>query len=81
MLNDKKVYVLTARGGVYQDTPADTQTPFLKSIFGLMGMTNVTFVYAEGLNMGDEPKEKALTSARAHIDQLTPVRESVIAAE
>ena len=33
--------------------------------FGFVGITDVSFVYAEGLNMGDESKEKAMSEARA----------------
>lgn len=54
MLEDRKVYVIATRGGQYQDTPLDTQTDYIRHIFGLMGISDLEFIYAEGLNM-DEP--------------------------
>ena len=48
----KKVYVVLTRGGIYRDTPSDTQVPYLRSFLGLLGMTDIVFIYAEGLNMG-----------------------------
>ena len=81
LLKGKKVYVLAARGGIYQGTPADSQTPYLQSIFGLMGLDDVTFVYAEGLNMGDEAKAAAVEAARKQIEELVPLTgETTVAA-
>lgn len=68
LLQGKKVYVALARGGLYRDTPADTQVPYLKTLLGFLGMTDIQFVYAEGLNMGPEAEQKALASAEAQID-------------
>lgn len=68
LLAGKKVYVTLARGGLYRDTPADTQVPYLKSVLGFLGMTDVQFVYAEGLAMGPQAEEQALASAQAQIE-------------
>ena len=68
LLTGKKVYVALARGGLYRDTPADSQVPYLKSVLGFLGMTDVQFFYAEGLAMGPEAEKKALASAAAQID-------------
>ena len=57
LLKGKKVYVALTRGGKYRDTPADTQVPYLKTVLGFLGMTDVQFVYAEGLAMGDADAE------------------------
>jgi len=72
LLTGKKVYVMAARGGVYQDTPYDTQTPYIRNILGLMGITDVSFVNAEGLAMGDDAKTAAISAAHARIDELLP---------
>ncbi len=56
LVKGKKVYVVSARGGVYAGTPNDSQTPFLKTFLGFFGMTDVSFIYAEGLNMGVRPR-------------------------
>jgi len=70
LLTGKKVYVALTRGGKYRNTPADTQVPYLKTIFTFLGMTDVQFVYAEGLAMGPEALQNALTSAQSQIDEL-----------
>lgn len=70
LLKDKKVYVALARGGLYRDTPADSQVPYLKSILGFLGMTDVYFVYAEGLAMGPDAASRAFAEAETQIDAL-----------
>ncbi|WP_226702966.1 FMN-dependent NADH-azoreductase [Microbulbifer elongatus] len=72
LLKDKPVYILAARGGVYHAAGQDFQAPFLRQFFGLLGITNLEFIYAEGLNMGDEAKEKALNEASRQIAELIP---------
>jgi len=67
LLTGKKVYVVTTRGGVYRDAPADTLVPYLKTTLGFLGMTDVHFVYAEGLAMGPQAEQKAFASAAAEI--------------
>lgn len=67
LVKGKKVYVAFARGGKYRDTPADTQTPYLRNILGFLGMTDVTFLHAEGLAMGEEAAAKALAEVEAEI--------------
>jgi FMN-dependent NADH-azoreductase len=70
LLQGKKVYVALARGGLYRDTPADTQVPYLKTVLGFLGMTDIQFVYAEGLAMGPDAEQKALASAEAQIEEV-----------
>ena len=70
LVKGKQVIVLAARGGVYQGTPYDSQTTYLQSVFGLMGMTDVKFVYAEGLNMGDQSANNAWQSAEQSMQAL-----------
>ncbi|SFP40537.1 FMN-dependent NADH-azoreductase [Geopseudomonas sagittaria] len=70
LLQGKKVYVALARGGLYRDTPNDSQVPYLKSVLAFLGMTDVEFVYAEGLAMGAEGADKAFAAAQAHIGEL-----------
>ncbi len=70
LLKGKKVYVALARGGMYRDTPADSQVPYLKTILGFLGLTDVEFVYAEGLAMGAEGADKAFAAAEAQIGAL-----------
>ncbi|HJW04729.1 MAG TPA: NAD(P)H-dependent oxidoreductase [Azospira sp.] len=71
LIKGKKVYVALARGGLYRDTPADAQVPFLKNVLGFLGMTDVEFIYAEGLAMGPDAATKAFAEAQAQIDAIT----------
>lgn len=67
LLRDKKVYVALARGGIYRNTGNDSQVPYLKSVLGFLGMTDVRFIYAEGLAMGPEAASRGFAQARAEI--------------
>lgn len=73
LLTGKTVYVALTRGGQYRNTPADAQVPFLQTVFGFLGMTDVHFIYAEGLALGPEAEQRALADARAQLDRLLPV--------
>ena len=66
-LKGKTVYVALARGGRYRGTEADTQVPFLKTVLGFLGMSDVRFIYAEGLNMGPEAAEQGFAEAEAEM--------------
>ena len=67
LLTGKKAYVFAARGGVYLGTKADTQTAYVRDFLAFLGITDVEFVYAEGLAMGEAPKKAALAKANAEI--------------
>jgi FMN-dependent NADH-azoreductase len=69
-LTGKKVYVFAARGGQYSGTPLDTQTAYVRDFLAFLGMTDVQFVYAEGLAISAQSKEAGLAKAAAHIAQL-----------
>ncbi|MBJ6719121.1 NAD(P)H-dependent oxidoreductase [Bacillus sp. PR5] len=49
--------VFSSRGGVHVGHDSDAVTPYLRSVLGLMGITNVEFVYAEGM---DVPQSRVL---------------------
>ncbi|WOG27170.1 FMN-dependent NADH-azoreductase [Endozoicomonas sp. 8E] len=70
LLKGKKAYILAARGGEYQGTPMDTQTALIKHFLGFIGITDVEFIYAEGLAKGGDAREVALGKAAERIDQL-----------
>ena len=72
LLTGKKVYVALTRGGLYRNTPADTQVPYLKTVLAFLGMTDVQFVYAEGIAMGPQAEQDALASAQAQIEEVLP---------
>jgi FMN-dependent NADH-azoreductase len=71
----KTVIVASTRGGVYSTNPAmaglDHQESYLRTVFGFLGITDVQFVRAEGVAMGDAAKAKALSAAELIISSLT----------
>jgi FMN-dependent NADH-azoreductase len=69
-LTGKKVYVFAARGGMYAGTPLDTQTSYVRDFLRFLGMTDVEFVYAEGLAISPQSKEEGLAKAVAEIARL-----------
>ncbi|ASC70526.1 FMN-dependent NADH-azoreductase 1 [Halomicronema hongdechloris C2206] len=74
LVKDKKMLVITARGGSYSaSTPTahlDFQEPYLRAIFGFIGITDITFIHAENLTMGDEARQQSLTAAQTAIQAL-----------
>jgi FMN-dependent NADH-azoreductase len=69
----KKVYVVLASGGVYSQGPAagmNHAVPYLKTVFGFLGITDVETIYVEGLAFGPEAAEKAIGAAKARAEEL-----------
>lgn len=70
----KQVIVASSRGGFYgPDTPAaflDHQESYLRGIFGFFGITDVTFIRAEGVNLGPDQRAKAIAAAKAEVARL-----------
>jgi FMN-dependent NADH-azoreductase len=71
LLTGKKAYVVATRGGVYAGTPNDFQAPFVRQFLGFIGITDVEFVYAEGLALGEESLNKSIAAAQASVRELT----------
>src|SRR6266478_4660974 len=62
----KKVIVASSRGGVYTDGPQkpfDFQETYLRAVFGLLGLTDLSFIHAKGVSMGPEAARNAMQSA------------------
>jgi FMN-dependent NADH-azoreductase len=74
LLTGKKMLVITARGGSFPaGTPAanfDFQEPYIRTVFGLMGVTDITFINAENLAMKGEVREQSLQQAKEKLTQL-----------
>ncbi|WIG55266.1 MAG: FMN-dependent NADH-azoreductase [Rhodanobacteraceae bacterium] len=71
LAGDKRVIIASSRGGIYSQGPAasvDFQETYLKHVFGFIGIHDVEFVRAEGLNLGVEQRETALRQAHAQIE-------------
>ena len=68
LLTGKKAYVFAARGGVYGDT--HSQSEFVRQFLGFVGITDVEFVYAEGLAIGPESRNNSLAAAQLQARRL-----------
>ncbi len=69
LVQGKKMLIVTARGGSYpKDTPYhayDLQEPYLRLIFGFIGITDIEVVHVENLMGGDEARTQAIANAQA----------------
>ena len=70
LLKNKKVYVALARGGIHKNGASDSQVPYLKTMLGFLGLTDVAFVYSEGHGMGPEAVAKAIADANEQIKEV-----------
>lgn len=73
LLKGKKVYIVTARGGVYSEGPAkvmDFHETYLRAVLGFLGITDISFIYAEGLAMGEDAVNSALSGSRSAMEAL-----------
>jgi FMN-dependent NADH-azoreductase len=73
LLTGKKVIVVESRGGLYSEGPAqavDFQEPYLRHLFGFVGITDVTFVRAEKIGYGPEARAQALADSRAELAKI-----------
>jgi FMN-dependent NADH-azoreductase len=62
----KKVIVASSRGGIYTDGPQkpfDFQETYLRAVFGFLGLTDISFIRAEGVSMGPGAARNAMQSA------------------
>ncbi|MEO8441466.1 MAG: FMN-dependent NADH-azoreductase [Betaproteobacteria bacterium] len=79
-LTGKKVYVFASRGGIYAGKPHDTQTAYLTNFLGLLGITDIEFVYAEGLAISAASKEASVARAQQAVAQLNAPAQVPLAA-
>ena len=70
LLADRPVWLFAARGGTYRNTPRDTQSAYMTHFLNFIGIRDIEFVYAEGLNLGAETRRRSLDGARQSIDRI-----------
>lgn len=71
LLTGKKAIVLATRGGFYFGTDKDTQTKYVSDFLGFIGITDVEFIYAEGLAISPDHKTKSLEQASEFIEAMS----------
>lgn len=67
LLQDKRVYLVTAMGGIHEAGATDFLRPYMKQIMAFIGLSDVHFITADGLNMGPERREQGLARASKQI--------------
>ena len=67
LLQNKRAIVLTARGGLHRGASSDHQEPYLRQVLSFIGIDDVTFVHAEGLNLSGDFHQKGLEQAMQEI--------------
>ena len=83
LVTGKQVIVVAARGGVYSNgsgSALDFQLPYLKSVLGFLGMTDVEVLEVEGTAYGPEAAEKAVAAANGKLHATCERRETAVAA-
>ncbi|WP_367606737.1 FMN-dependent NADH-azoreductase [Legionella sp. W05-934-2] len=80
LAGNKQIIVLSSRGSEFEFSPElkamDHQESYLKTVFNFIGISDITFIRAEGVNMGEDKKQAAITKAFYQID--TIFRKSVV---
>ena len=73
LLTNKKVYIVTASGGVYSEGPAagyDFLATYLRAVLGFLGITDISFIRAEGVALGEQALADTLAKSRVAIAEL-----------
>lgn len=73
LLTGKRAIVVATRGGLYSEGPAkamDSQEPHLRTMLSFIGITDITFVYAEKLAFGPEAREASIGEAKGKLEEL-----------
>lgn len=70
----KKVFIASSRGGAYSGNsrfaPLEHHETYLRAALGFIGLTDITVIRAEGLDLGDEAKTAAIATAKSMIAAL-----------
>ena len=67
LVKNKKMIVITSRGGDYsteQMKAYDFEEPYLRTAFGFTGITDITFINAQPMDMGLETQEQKIREAQ-----------------
>ncbi len=71
LLKNKKVYAVLSSGGQHEEGVSDFIRPYLRTFFGFLGLSDVEFIVAHGLNMGEESRALGFAQAREQIRKLS----------
>ncbi|KYC40433.1 FMN-dependent NADH-azoreductase [Scytonema hofmannii PCC 7110] len=73
LVEGKKMLIVTARGGDFSPgspaAPYDYQEPFLRAIFGFLGITDITFIHVQNLGAGEDARQASLAKAQEAVQE------------
>ena len=71
LIKDKKMIVIATRGGQYTGDAKmfDFQEPYLRAIFGFVGISNIEFIKAEPMDLSQELQKQKLQEAKNAADK------------
>lgn len=67
LLEGKKAYLVSAMGGVHEVGQSDFLRPYVELLMKFIGIDDLEFVTASGLNMGEEARTNGLDEAQKDI--------------
>lgn len=80
LVYNKRVIVITTRGGAFSpgtpDAALDFQEPYLRTVFKLIGVSDIAFIHAENLAGGTEVRQESIKNARTEIHKLIQLSEN-----
>jgi FMN-dependent NADH-azoreductase len=73
LVEGKKMLIVTARGGDFSPgspaAPYDYQEPFLRALFGFLGITDVNFIHVQNLGAGEDARQASLSKAQEEVEK------------
>ena len=70
----KRVIVAASAGGAHGGQPSDFVEPYLRQVFGFLGITDIEFVRADGIGLSPEHRAASIASALEGLPE--PLREA-----
>ncbi|ATA22175.1 FMN-dependent NADH-azoreductase [Gibbsiella quercinecans] len=70
LVKGKRAIILTSRGGIHKGTPTDLVEPYLRLFLSFIGITDVEFVFEEGIAYGPDMATKAQAEAKAALAEI-----------
>ncbi|MCK3655193.1 FMN-dependent NADH-azoreductase [Pasteurellaceae bacterium Macca] len=73
LITGKKAVVILTHGGIYKDGPADLVKLYMQTVLNFIGITDIEFVYAEGIGHGPEAIAKAQAAAKVELERIAKI--------
>lgn len=70
LVKNTRALVVSPRGGMHVGSATDLVTPYMRTVLGFIGITEVDFIYAEGMGMGPDAQAKGIEQAKEQLETL-----------